>query len=225
MTSIEPSDREITEIIGPYGFDVSPALCDQIRAYIALLLRWNQKISLTTVTKPHEILRFHFGESFVASSFIPNIHSRLADVGSGAGFPGLALRLYFSQIEVVLIESNIKKAAFLSEVTRELGLNGVEVFRGRMEDFDPGAEGVNFVTARALGQHEELLKWSHSALNEDGKLIMWLGGEDASAISKRPSWNWQKPAKIQPSLRRFLLVGSPVKLPKRIVPRGTICAK
>jgi 16S rRNA (guanine527-N7)-methyltransferase len=211
MNTTQLTNQEIAASMGLYGVSATNDLCDKIRAYIAILLKWNQKISLTTVTGPAEILRFHFGESLFAASAAPIRHGRLADVGSGAGFPGLAIRLLVETIEVVLIESNTKKTAFLSEVTRELGLRGVEIFRGRMDDFDSGAREINLITARALGQHENLLKWSHSRLDSSGKLIMWLGEEDANEISRSPSWIWHEPIKIPQSQRRFLLIGSPVK--------------
>src|SRR5271155_1161393 len=113
------SASQIEKALAPYGLRVSPGLSASIRGYIAILLRWNSKISLTTVVEPLEILKFHFGESFFAAAAVPITHSRLADVGSGAGFPGLPLAMLIPQLEVVLIESNLKKATFLSEGIRE----------------------------------------------------------------------------------------------------------
>jgi 16S rRNA (guanine527-N7)-methyltransferase len=211
MTTNRPSNQEITASLKIYGVSATQDLCDQIRVYIDLLLRWNQKISLTTMTNAAEIIQFHFGESLFAASAIPIQDGRLADVGSGAGFPGLAIHLLVKPLEVVLIESNAKKAAFLSEVSRELGLKGVEVFRGRMKDFDSGDREIDLITARALGQHEELLEWSHYKLDHAGKLIMWLGEEDANSISRNTQWTWHELIKIPQSQRRFLLVGCPVR--------------
>ncbi len=208
MTTVALSDQEIITTLEIYGVNADRDLCDKIRAYIALLLKWNQKISLTTVTNPNEILRFHFGESLFAVSATQIQKSRLADVGSGAGFPGLAIRLIVESGDFALIESNAKKAAFLSEVVRELHLSGVAVFRGRMEDFDRGRPKFDYITARAIGQFEEVLKWAHQCLNPTGKVILWLGEEDVSVISTTPSWNWNAAIKIPRSERRFLLFGS-----------------
>ena len=210
MTIIQLSNQEIMAGLEPYGAKPEESVCNKINAYISLLLMWNQKISLTTVTNPNEILRFHFGESFFAASAATICNGRLADVGSGAGFPGLAIRLLVESLEVVLIESNAKKAAFLSEVSRELNLNGVSVFRGRMEDFNSESARLDFVTARALGQHSELLRWSQKRLDHRGKVILWLGQKDVTEISKNTGWNWLDPIKIPQSQRRFLLFGSPV---------------
>jgi 16S rRNA (guanine527-N7)-methyltransferase len=208
MNVIRLSNHEISAALGPYGIKPDDSVCDRIRAYIAILLKWNQKISLTTVTNPNEIIRFHFGESLFAGPTVPVSYGRLADVGSGAGFPGLALRLLFESMEVVLIESNAKKATFLSEVSRELNLKQVTVFRGRMDDYREGSANLDFVTARALGQHTELLKWSHRSLGPNGKLILWLGEADVKEVSNNLAWKWHDPVKIPQSQRRFLLIGS-----------------
>ena len=202
------SDAQIAEILRPYGVSVDVGLCNQIRTYIALLLKWNATVSLTTVTDPVEICRFHFGESIFAASAVDVRGGRLADVGSGAGFPGLPLRMASPAITLTLIESNARKAAFLSEVVRSLELEGVEVFRGRMEDHKPD-KPYDWVTARALGQHDNLLRWAKGNLTGSGKVVLWVGEDDANRISQTPEWEWRRPILIPGSKRRFLLVGSP----------------
>lgn len=211
MTINRLSNPGIRSSLLMYGIRATDSLCDQIRAYIDILLRWNRKISLTAVTNPAEIVRFHFGESLFATTVVPIGDSRLADVGSGAGFPGLAIHLLDPVWEVVLIESNAKKAAFLSEVSRELNLQKVQVFRGRMEEFDQVVPEINVVSARALGQRDELLAWSHALLKPAGRLILWLGEQDVLEVARNESWLWMNPVKIPASQRRFLLVGSPIK--------------
>jgi 16S rRNA (guanine527-N7)-methyltransferase len=205
------SHQEIRSSLAIYGVSADETLCERINIYIRLLLKWNQKISLTTITNPAEILRFHFGESFFATSVMPIGESRLADVGSGAGFPGLAIRLLVDFNRLILIDSNAKKAAFLAEVSRELDLKNVDVFRGRMEEFAQRDPGLDFVTARALGQHNQLLEWSHSHLNSSGKIVLWLGEEDVSKILQNSAWMWCAAVKIPNSERRFILSGSPTK--------------
>jgi 16S rRNA (guanine527-N7)-methyltransferase len=205
------SHQEIRSSLAIYGVSADETLCERINIYIRLLLKWNQKISLTTITNPAEILRFHFGESFFATSVVPIGESRLADVGSGAGFPGLAIRLLVDFNRLILIDSNAKKAAFLAEVSRELDFKNVDVFRGRMEEYSPHDSGLDFVTARALGQHDELLEWSCSRLNRSGKIALWVGEADVSRISQNSAWTWRAPVKIPDSERRFILSGSPTK--------------
>ena len=202
------SDDTIEANLLPYRVSVTALLCDQIRSYVDLLLRWNQKTSLTTVTDSTEILRFHFGESLLAVSAVPIRHGRLADVGSGAGFPAVPIRMVSEQLNVILIESNQKKATFLAEIVRELHLKDVEVRRCRMEDTQLEDEDIDFVTARALGIDDTFLNWSCRNLNQDGSVVLWLGAADASEISTKKAWKWADPIRIPQSDRRVILRGA-----------------
>jgi 16S rRNA (guanine527-N7)-methyltransferase len=204
------SDARIAEIFQSYGLAPDFGVFAQIRTYVALLLKWNATISLTAITDPIEICKLHFGESIFAVSAVPVRDGRLADVGSGAGFPGLPLRMASPEIELTLIESNARKAAFLSEVVRALELEGVEIFRGRMKDHTPD-KLYDRIAARALGQHDNLLKWATKNLNPSGRVVLWLGEDDSAAISQAPNWDWRFPIPIPGSKRRVLLVGSPRK--------------
>ena len=202
-------DSEIASVLVPYGVTADQELCGKIRKYTSILLKWNKLVSLTTIVEPRDILRFHFGESFFAVAAAKIGESRLADVGSGAGFPGLPLKITIPSIDLVLIESNTKKCAFLSEVIRRLGLSGVEVLRGRMDDFQSSPRPFDFITARALGNHSELLKWSRRSLAPRGRLVLWLGEKDADEISRIKNWNWKFRTLIPGSKRRYILVGIP----------------
>lgn len=191
-----------------YGLAATPALCLAIQKYISVLLRWNEKIALTTITDPLDIVRFHFGESMFGASAVPINEGRLADVGAGAGFPGLPLKMLLPSLYVVLIESNAKKASFLSECIRELDLSGVEVHRGRFEEIKAAEHRFDFVTARALGGYSDLVTWSQRQLTPRGALVMWLGERDAVEIRKASSFNWRGTVPITGSDRRVLLIGT-----------------
>jgi 16S rRNA (guanine527-N7)-methyltransferase len=201
------TDGVISEELRTYGVSATADICSAIRTYISLLLHWNRTISLTAVTDPLEVLRFHFGESMFAASSIANRNGRLADVGSGAGFPGIPLKLALPALEVILIESNAKKAAFLAEAIRELGLERTEIYRGRFEDFRAEGPEFDFVTARAIGRHEELIKWAFGAIKLGGNLILWLGADDAAQVMLKKAWRWSKPLPIPGSHSRNILVG------------------
>lgn len=173
-----------------------------------MLLRWNRQVSLTTITNPEEILRFHFGESVFALAAIPIEHGRLADVGTGAGFPGLPLKMARPELALALIESNSRKAVFLREAVRAMSLERVEVIRSRMEEVDSSIPRFDFITARAIGDHEGLLSWASGRLSPEGRVILWLGEGDAEAISKQPYWNWSGRSHIPGSRNRYILHGS-----------------
>lgn len=193
----------------PYGISASGELCEAISAYIELLLKWNSKISLTTVTDPVEILRFHFGESLFGASKLSIADGRLADVGSGAGFPGFPLRMLLPRLELFLIEPNLKKATFLAEIARELKLDRVQILRWRMEDLPINYADFRFVTARALGNYDQLLRWSRNRLAHDGKLALWLGARDAERLSKTVDWIWGAPLPVPGSQNRVIIGASP----------------
>ena len=203
-----PSSAEIAGILTPYCPAVDERLANQVAAYIPLLLEWNRKISLTAVTDPTEIAKFHFGESLFAGSALKIREGRLADVGSGAGFPGLPLAMANLGLEVTLIEANAKKAAFLSEASRRLGIKNAVVSRNRMEDI-AGPVHFDFICARALGNYARLLDWSRRHLDPAGKVVLFLGRDDAETLSKNGEWSWGVPMRVPGSDRRFLLTGAP----------------
>jgi 16S rRNA (guanine527-N7)-methyltransferase len=207
MTSI--MNAKIGKALEPYGIVPSIQVVEQIKAYIELLLKWNRSVSLTTITDVDEILRFHFGESLFALSMLPVEKSRLADVGSGAGFPGIPLAMARSSLGVTLIEPNAKKFAFLNEVIRSLEVHNVEAFRGRMADFQHPIERLDVATARALGQFNDLLGWARKQLRPTGTLILWVGDEDAQKLASDPRFKWGMPRRIPGAEQRSILLGSP----------------
>jgi 16S rRNA (guanine527-N7)-methyltransferase len=216
----ELTDEAIARALSPYlpvhaqssersALAVTPRFCDRVRAYTRLLLKWNRAISLTTVTDPHEILRFHFGESIFAASFVMFQNGRLADFGAGAGFPGLPIRMAISSMSVTLVEANLKKCAFLAEVIRQMSLPDVEILKCRVEDLKMPRGLVDFVVARAFGQFELLLAAAKRILTDTGQVILWLGERDCATLGARRDWLWRDPERIPNSQRRFILIGSP----------------
>jgi 16S rRNA (guanine527-N7)-methyltransferase len=207
---ISLTSAQITDALKPYGIAPSIDLIKGVRTYTELLLKWNRSISLTSVTDVEQILRFHFGESLFALSMLPVEKSRLADVGSGAGFPGIPLAMTSPSLTVTLIESNAKKYAFLNEVIRELKLRNVTALHSRMEEIKAPTRAFDIVSARALGKFEDLLWWAQKELALGGRIALWVGSEDATDISADSKWKWSAPAPIPGSQRRYILIGSPI---------------
>lgn len=202
------SDATIREALRPFGVEASRALIERVRLYLETLLIWNQKISLTSITQPSVILRRHFGESFFAANALNISKGRLADVGSGSGFPGLALKLLCSELHITLIEPSLKKSAFLAEVVRKLGLTGVQILRLRYEQILPEELEVNWVTARALGNYIDLLSWARGVL-KDGRVIFWVSRSTAEELSSLAGWYFIPPILIPESRGRYLVCGQP----------------
>src|SRR6266436_2109233 len=124
----------IEKALREFQVQLTPGQVASVQKYIAILLTWNEKVNLTAIRDPLEILYRHFCESMYAAAAVPIGASRLADVGSGGGFPGLPLKILRPNLQVFLIESNIKKVTFLAEVIRELGLKGAQVLARRYEE-------------------------------------------------------------------------------------------
>jgi 16S rRNA (guanine527-N7)-methyltransferase len=173
-----------------------------------ILLAWNAKVNLTAIRNPLEILYRHFCESLYARVAVPVETGRLADVGSGAGFPGLPLKILCPNLQVFLIESSIKKATFLAEVIRELGLADARVLVNRYEELSEEVAPLDFVCSRAVGEFGPLLEWAGSKRVAAKQVILWIGARDLQGIQRIRSWEWREPILVPHSLRRLLLVGA-----------------
>jgi 16S rRNA (guanine527-N7)-methyltransferase len=196
----------ITKALREFQLEATPAQVAAIQRYMAILLAWNEKINLTAIRDPLEVLYRHFCESMYAAAAVPLQTGRLADVGSGGGFPGLALKIACSELQVVLIESNVKKATFLAEVVRELGFRDTRVLVSRYEELGEEIAPLNFVCSRALGEFATFLSWARSERVAAERVILWVGGRDMEEVKKISGWSWEEPIAIPHSLQRFLLV-------------------
>ena len=203
------SRDEIAAALAPFGVTLAGAQLAAIERYVELLLAWNQSINLTALEDPLEIVARHFGESLFAASVIPMQTGRLADVGSGAGFPGMALKIAFSDLDVVLIEPNRNKCAFLAEVKGALGLVGVDIVRDRYEKWQVPLHSFDFICSRALGNYRNFLRWGQNVLKPKGQVVLWLGTDDSTIIGNTPGWNWSLPTPMPESRRRVILSGRP----------------
>jgi 16S rRNA (guanine527-N7)-methyltransferase len=166
MATLSP--QAIASILEPYLPDPSPKLLDQLSIYLDLLLKWNARTNLSAIRSPEEIVRRHFGESLFASTHLP-ICTTLLDLGSGAGFPGLPIALACPTIAVTLAESQNKKASFLREVIRTIGVS-VEVWADRIENL-PAGRLFDVVTMRAVDNPELALTLAGNRLTAGGTIL------------------------------------------------------
>jgi len=201
--SLDIIDKALRE----FQVQLTPEQLSMVQRYITMLLAWNEKVNLTAIRDPLEILYRHFCESMYAATAVPLQAGRLADVGSGGGFPGLALKIARPELQVFLIESNVKKATFLAEVVRELYLVDTPVLVSPYEELDEEVAPLDFVCSRALGEFGKFLNWAGSEQVTANQAILWVGGRDIDEIKKIGGWLWRKPISIPRSLQRFLLVG------------------
>jgi 16S rRNA (guanine527-N7)-methyltransferase len=203
-----PSTAAIVRALGEFQLTVTDQQVLQIQQYISTLLLWNEKVNLTAIRDPLEILYRHFCESMYAALTVPVEHGRLADVGSGGGFPGLPLKIIRPDLRVFLVESSIKKVTFLAEVIRELGLKDVQVLARRYEELGEELAPLDYVCSRALGEFPAFLEWARSEQIAAKQVILWIGARDLPEIQKIRTWDWLEPIQVPHSLRRLLLVGT-----------------
>ncbi len=192
---------------------LSPVQLSHISTYIDLLLRWNTRVNLTAIRQPEEIVTRHFGESLFAARNLfaspqlgfPAAPRRLIDIGSGAGFPGLAIKIWAPVLNATLIESNHKKSTFLREVIRTLTLTDIDVFQGRAEDFLTPADVVTF---RAVERFELILPTAVRMVAANGRLALLIGETQVKrAHDLAPELRYSKPLPIPLSSNRVLLIG------------------
>jgi 16S rRNA (guanine527-N7)-methyltransferase len=230
LQSISMDTAHIAQLLAPFfaSNNADHLTCDQltsddlrdISTYIDVLLKWNARINLTAIRDPEQIVTRHFGESFFAArhlfpsrNFYPSESSgfsgaeRLADLGSGAGFPGLPIKLWARKLPTTLIESNHKKATFLREVCRTLELHDIKIEHARAEVLPPNTFTV--VTLRAVERCREVLP-SVSRLLADGSRAALLTGSSQLSTVKPvlTSFLWNEPIPIPGSQSRMLLIGS-----------------
>ncbi|HEY2461133.1 MAG TPA: 16S rRNA (guanine(527)-N(7))-methyltransferase RsmG [Candidatus Acidoferrum sp.] len=178
-----------------------------IQRYMKMLLAWNEKVNLTAIRDPLEILYRHFCESMYGACALSVENCRLADVGSGGGFPGIPLKIARPDLQIFLIESNVKKATFLAEVIRELGFSDVRVLVSRYEELGEEVAPLDYVCSRALGEFAPFLAWAGSERIAAKEVVLWIGTRDLEEIKKVVGWEWREPITVPNSLRRLLLVG------------------
>ena len=182
-------------------------MLEQVTIYLGLLLRWNTRMNLTSVRDPEQIVTRHFGESLFAARLLFSHCTRdqltVADVGSGAGFPGIPIKLSAPQITLTLIESQNKKATFLREVLRALNLDGVEIFCGRAENWGRTAD---VVTLRAVEQFQETLPIAAGLTAPGGRLCLMIGSSQLQRArqSLADKWGWRDPVSIPMSTARVI---------------------
>ncbi|MGT2906809.1 16S rRNA (guanine(527)-N(7))-methyltransferase RsmG [Streptococcus dentiloxodontae] len=163
-------------ILTEQGFKLSDLQKRQFERYFELLIEWNQKINLTAITDKNDVYLKHFYDSAVPilQGKIPNQPLRLLDIGAGAGFPSLPMKILCPEIDVTIIDSLNKRINFLNHLAEDLGLNGVHFYHGRAEDFGQDRNfraSFDFVTARAVARMQVLAELTIPFLKVGGKLI------------------------------------------------------
>jgi 16S rRNA (guanine527-N7)-methyltransferase len=176
--------------------ELSEAQIDRLKLHYELLTRWNRVLSLTSVRTLEEAVERHYCESVFAACHLPEGPASVADVGSGAGFPGIPIAITRQDWSVVLVESHQRKAAFLKEASRDLA--NVRVVAKRAEDL---AERFDWVVSRAV-RYSDIA----GALKKLGRNAELLTGEVRAADLR--GFEWREPIRLPWGERRYLWIGS-----------------
>lgn len=184
---------------------LDPETASKFETYLGLIVRWNARMNLTAVREVDAIIARHFVECIACALALPQGITRLLDYGSGAGFPGIPIALCRPEIEVTLAESQGKKAAFLREAVRVLGLAG-EVYTGRAEEI--GAQ-FDCVTLRAVDRMQLAIGASARLVRVGGWLaLMTTHAELAKAkTAGGGGFEWREPIPLPGSEERVLALG------------------
>ena len=147
--------------------------------YMKLLLEWNKKINLTAITEPNEVILKHFVDSLTISKYIED-DSTLVDVGTGAGFPGIPLKIIREDLEITLVDSLNKRINFLKEIIEEIELKNIKAIHSRAEEFGKNVkyrEKFDYATSRAVANLSTLSEYLIPLVKIKGRIISMKGSE------------------------------------------------
>ena len=169
--------KEIEKKSSKIDINLDNEICNKLYNYMNLLLEWNEKINLTAITDEKEIILKHFIDSFTINKFI-NSGDKMLDIGTGAGFPGLPIKIIRPEVDVFLMDSLNKRINFLNEVIELLQLKNIEAFHSRAEEMAKNnkfREKFDVVTSRAVAKLNILLEYMLPYTKVNGKCLCMKG--------------------------------------------------
>ena len=206
----EPRDRLNQLLIEAGSAPLDENASGQLNAYLTVLQKWNARTNLTAIRDEETILRRHFMESILCARALPAAIATLLDFGSGAGFPGLPIAILRPEITVTLAESQNKKAAFLREAIRTLGI-AVKVHAARAETLQ---SKFDCITLRAVDNMAAAIPAAITLLAPQGWLAILTTTTDAEKLKalsdQKNDFNWRQPHSITTSSYGILLLGQAI---------------
>lgn len=155
------------------GIKLTDKQINQLEQFYNLLIEWNEKINLTRITSKEEVYLKHFYDSLTISKVINLKNSKtLCDVGTGAGFPGIVLKIVYPNLKITLVDALQKRVNYLNTIIKELNIDGITAIHARGEDLK---EKYDVVTARAVANIEKLLKYTMHLVAPNGVFIAMKG--------------------------------------------------
>ena len=169
--------EEFIEELEKINISLTEKQLNQLEKFYNLLVDWNQKINLTRIIQKEEVYLKHFYDSLTLNRVVDLKNTdTLCDIGTGAGFPGIVLKIVFPNLNITLVDSLQKRVNYLNEVIKDLGLENVEVIHSRGEDFKGN---FDVVTSRAVANIEKLVNYTMHLVSKDGVFVAMKGDIDA----------------------------------------------
>ena len=183
---IKEFKEEIEKYLNVLKIELEEKQIKQFYDYMNLLIEWNKKINLTAITELKEIILKHFVDSLTISKYI-NEKSTLIDVGTGAGFPGIPLKILRNDIKITLVDSLNKRIKFLNEVINKLNLSNIKAIHGRAEEIGKNRnyrEKFDYATSRAVANTATLSEYLIPLIKKNGKCIFMKGPDINEELEK-----------------------------------------
>lgn len=182
---IELFSKILNSYLKELNIELNEIQTKQLYKYMNLLIEWNNKINLTAIIKPEEIILKHFVDSLTISKYVNN-NSSIIDVGTGAGFPGIPLKIYRTDLKVTLVDSLNKRLNFINTIIEELALKNVVTVHARAEEIGKNKlyrEQFDVVTSRAVANLSTLSEYLIPLAKINGKCLCMKGSEIEEELS------------------------------------------
>lgn len=164
------NNKEFIKEIEKLNIKYTPKMLEDLEKYYKMLIEWNEKINLTRITKKEDVYLKHFYDSLTISKVVNlNNYSTLLDFGTGAGFPGLVLKIFYPNLKITLVDSLNKRINFLNEVIKELDLKDIKAIHERVENLKDSHYDI--ITTRAVANLNKLLVYMANLIDEDTLFI------------------------------------------------------
>ena len=168
------------------GFNFSVEQLEKFYKYMNLLIEWNEKMNLTAITEPNDIILKHFIDSITINKYIEN-NAKVVDVGTGAGFPGIPLSIIRTDLQITLVDSLNKRLIFLQEIKKELELKNIDIVHARAEEFGQNKnyrETFDIATSRAVANLSTLSEYLVPLVKIKGKCVCMKASDAEEEIKQ-----------------------------------------
>lgn len=155
------------------GIELTEEQLNKLDSFYHKLIEWNERINLTRITEEQDVYLKHFYDSLTIAKVVDlSTKATLCDVGTGAGFPGIVLKIVYPNLKITLVDSLLKRVNYLNTIITELNLDNIKAIHSRGEDYK---EKFDVVTARAVANIEKLLNFTMHLVNKDGIFVAMKG--------------------------------------------------